>query len=197
MVKIINVKIPQNEAEFVNLFSNVIETFRTSGEELPLYFSEPNICDDCEIEEIIELLNGYYLSETEKQIRFLGKRESNYLIEVTLLNFGFFKTTMPKTRSADFYLGCLDGSVFLDFNLSDENLILLRRISFDGYGCCNIEAPSSNPLNYESSQKFLAEIKKDKLNQENLTMLVKEIIRINMNYIWTDALEKYGLLDKT
>lgn len=80
--KIINVKVPQNEEEFVNLFSNVIDSFRMSGEELPEYFNEPSICDDCEIEEIIELLSEFYLSETEKQIRFLEKKEDNYLIAV-------------------------------------------------------------------------------------------------------------------
>ncbi len=82
MEKVIYVKVPHNETEFVNLFSNVIETFIKSGEPLPEYFNEPNICDDCEIEEIIELLSEYYLSETEKQIRFLEKKDDNYLIEV-------------------------------------------------------------------------------------------------------------------
>ncbi|NDV60757.1 hypothetical protein [Bacteroides sp. 519] len=82
MEKIVYVKIPQNEEEFVNLFSNVIESFRKSGEELPKYFNEANICDDCEIEEIIKLLSGYYLSETEKQIKLLGEKDDNYLIEI-------------------------------------------------------------------------------------------------------------------
>lgn len=82
MQKVINVKVPESEEEFVNLFSNVIETFRKSGEELPEYFNEANICDDCEIEEIVELLGQYYLSETEKEIRFLEEKDDNYLIEV-------------------------------------------------------------------------------------------------------------------
>ena len=49
-------------------------------------------------------------------------------------DFEFFKTTMPQTRKADYYLGCLDSCVFLDFNRSTDNGISLARISFDGYG---------------------------------------------------------------
>lgn len=44
--------------------------------------------------------------------------------------FGFFKWTMPESRKADFYLGCLDDSVFLDFNYSTNKCINLCRISF-------------------------------------------------------------------
>jgi hypothetical protein len=80
----------------------------------------------------------------------------------------FFKTQMPDTRKADFYLGCLDGSVFLDFNKSNDKLISLCRISFDGYGCCNI-SDTANSLNFEMSQKFIEEIEKDELDQAKLT----------------------------
>ena len=97
-------------------------------------------------------------------------------------DFDFFKTVMPDTRKADFYLGCLDSSVFIDFNLTSDNLISLCRISFDGYGCCNI-AETKNLLNFELSKKFLEEIKKDKLDQEKLTPLIKEIIKINQEHI--------------
>jgi hypothetical protein len=101
---------------------------------------------------------------------------------------------MPDTRKADFYLGCLDGSVFLDFNKSNDKLISLCRISFDGYGCCNI-SDTANSLNFEMSQKFIEEIEKDELDQAKLTPLVKQAIKLNKEYIWTDALEKYNLLD--
>ena len=110
-------------------------------------------------------------------------------------NFDFFKTIMPKTRKADFYLGCLDGSVFIDFNLTKDNLISLCRISFDGYGCCNI-METKNLLNSELSKKFIEEISKDELDQKKLTPLIKEIIKINHEYIWADALEEYNLVDK-
>ena len=110
-------------------------------------------------------------------------------------DFGFFKTSMPESRKADFYLGCLDSSVFIDFNLTNDGLISLCRISFDGYGCCNI-TEIKNLLNSELSKKFISEITKDEIDQEQMTPLVKEIIKINRAYIWTDALEEYNLIDK-
>ena len=110
------------------------------------------------------------------------------------MTFDFFKIIMPESRKADFYLGCLDGSVFIDFNQSRDGLISLCRISFDRYGCCNI-ADTTNFLTFEMSKKFIEEITKEELDQEKLTPLVKEIIKINQEYIWTDALEEYNLID--
>ncbi len=109
-------------------------------------------------------------------------------------NFDFHKTTMPASRKADYYLCCLDSSVFIDFNSSPDNEISLIRISFDGFGCCNIDGKAKN-LNLEDSQKFIQEINKEKLNQIAITELVKKAIRINKEFIWTDALEKYELIE--
>lgn len=108
-------------------------------------------------------------------------------------DFGFFKTTMPDSRKADFYLGCLDGSVFLDFNYMKDGCIALCRISFDGYGCCNI-GDSAQCLNEQLSKEFLDEIAKDNFNQEKITKVVLELIRLNKENIWTDALEEYKLI---
>jgi hypothetical protein len=110
-------------------------------------------------------------------------------------NFEFFKTDMPESRKADFYLGCLDGSVFLDFNQSNENLISLCRISFDGYGCCNLDSNAIH-LDYRLSQEFLEEISNDQLNQEKITRLVLNLIELNKDNIWADALKKYHLIEK-
>ncbi|MBE7475824.1 MAG: hypothetical protein D8M26_10790 [Ignavibacteriae bacterium] len=120
-------------------------------------------------------------------------------MEVELNNmgqdFGFFKTTMPESRKADFYLGCLDGSVFLDFNYTTDKRINLCRISFDGYGCCNIDN-NAKCLDDQLSQDFIYEIGKDNLDQEKITKFVLELIRLNEKNIWTDALEEYNLINK-
>ena len=108
-------------------------------------------------------------------------------------DFGFFKTSMPSTRKADYYLGCLDGSVFIDFNLTIENQISLVRISFDGYGCCDLDEKGLS-LNLIDSAKFIDQMKKEQLNQDVTSRLVKEIIRINQNQIWVDAIKEYGLI---
>ena len=77
--------------------------------------------------------------------------------------FDFFKTTMPASRIADFYLGCLDGSVFLDFNTTSDERINLCRISFDGYGCCNLNN-YANCLDEQLSKFFIEEIGKANLD---------------------------------
>ncbi|NOQ74007.1 MAG: hypothetical protein GQ574_18520 [Crocinitomix sp.] len=109
-------------------------------------------------------------------------------------DFDFFIATMPGTRLADYYLGCVDSSVFIDFNLTSQKKIQLVRISFDGYGCCNLPK-HSNLLNQEDSQIFIEELKKQPLDQAKLAVLVKKIIEINSGNIWSDALEEYGLIE--
>lgn len=109
-------------------------------------------------------------------------------------DFDFFKTTMPDSRKADFYLGCLDGCVFLDFNYTADKRINLYRISFDGYGCCNIGS-NAKCLDNQTSKEFFGEIQKDNLDQEKITKVVLELIRLNKDNIWTDALEEYKLID--
>jgi len=110
-------------------------------------------------------------------------------------DFDFFKTTMPDSRIADFYLGCLDGSVFIDFNLTPNKLISLCRISFDGYGCCNLDSKEKY-LDDQLSKDFVEQISKDNLDQEKVAKIVLELIRLNKDNIWTDALEQYNLIEK-
>ncbi len=109
-------------------------------------------------------------------------------------DFEFFKTTMPDSRKADFYLGCLDGCVFLDFNYTTDKLIYLCRISFDGYGCCNIDN-NAKCLDDQLSKEFIDEIEKDNLNQEKIKKVVLELIRLNRENIWIDAIDEYKLID--
>ena len=103
-------------------------------------------------------------------------------------NFDFFKTSMPNTRIADFYLGCLDGCVFIDFNLSKDRCIYLRRISFDGYGCCDLDERGIL-MEKEESQLFIDIFEKEELDQEIMTNLITKTIEINKQYIWQDALK--------
>ncbi|GAL87394.1 hypothetical protein MYP_4624 [Sporocytophaga myxococcoides] len=102
---------------------------------------------------------------------------------------------MPAPRKADYYLGCLDGSVFIDLNLSDDNRIYLRRISFDGYGCCSLN-DVVNCLSIEDSLRFIKEFKKETLDDRAIASLVKELIKINKDHIWADAIEEYDLMEK-
>lgn len=108
-------------------------------------------------------------------------------------DYDFFKTTMPQTRKADFYLGCLDSCVFIDFNLNNNDQIYLQRISFDGYGCCELE--NSKALDQKDSIKFVEEMTRETIDQKIIEELVKELIGLNLEQIWTDALEDYKLIE--
>jgi hypothetical protein len=53
-----------------------------------------------------------------------------------------------------------------------------------------------NSLSYEDSLKFIEEFKKENLDDKVITSLVKELIKINKDHIWKDAIEEYGLIEK-
>lgn len=86
---------------------------------------------------------------------------------------------MPKFRSADYYLGCLDGSVFMDFNNHGSKLVSLKRISFDGYGCCNL-SKKVLPIDEENSIAFKKMMNNQSINQEKLAPIIKNTIKTNL-----------------
>lgn len=105
--------------------------------------------------------------------------------------FNFQITTMPASRPADYYLTCLDGCVFLDFN-NINGVIYLVRMSFDGFGCCNLGA-ESKPLNEVDSAQFIGMFQRQCLEQNIMEILVKKLVLINQSIIWQDAIEQYNL----
>ncbi|MGJ7523079.1 hypothetical protein ACSFA0_21535 [Variovorax sp. LT1P1] len=107
--------------------------------------------------------------------------------------FEFFKTSMPPTRPADFYLGCLDGSVFLDFNHSATGVSLVR-ISFDGYGCCDV-GDKAISMNKSDSNDFLKVIALEQIDQKKMADIVCRSLQINQHLLWVDALQEYGFLE--
>jgi hypothetical protein len=109
--------------------------------------------------------------------------------------FNFFRTTMPDSRKADFHLGCLDGCIFIDVDKSSDGLISLSRISFDGYGCCELNE-HTNYLTRELSAQFLDEINKEYMDQSVMTNIVKALIDLNKEHIWSEALDEYNLLNQ-
>jgi hypothetical protein len=138
---------------------------------------------------------GQHSLTFSQEPKFTNNRNEHPEVNLLKQDFEFFKTTMPDSRKADYYLGCLDGCVFLDFNYTTDKRINLCRISFDGYGCCNLDN-ETKCLDNKSSNTFLDEISKDILDQEIITKIVLEIIRLNKDKIWTVALEEYNLIDK-
>lgn len=105
----------------------------------------------------------------------------------------FFITTMPSSRIADYYLGCLEGAIFMDFDNCKNELIQLKRISFDGYGCCEL-SNQAIPMNETDSKMFKEIIKTSIPDQSRLTEIIKKTLSKNSIFIWNDALKEYGLL---
>lgn len=105
----------------------------------------------------------------------------------------FFTTDMPTTRPADYYLGCCDGSVYMDFVNCGQEQIRLKRISFDGYGCCDLN-DEAIPLSQHDSQNFKEIIAANLSDQTRLASIVRKTILENRKLIWKDALLEYTLV---
>ena len=110
-------------------------------------------------------------------------------------SFAFYATSMPNSRPADFYLGSIGGSVFIDFNKNKNGLIYLTRISFDGYGCCDI-GETAQPLSKEESMKFIELVVRKEIDQDQLTPIILKTIEVNRKLLWIDALEEYEFIEK-
>lgn len=87
----------------------------------------------------------------------------------------------------------MEGAVFLDFNQLDNGCIYLKRISFDGYGCCELTSNIA-ALNKIESAEFKKIQENDLLDQSGLTTIVKKAITLNKRLIWENALNEYQLL---
>lgn len=105
----------------------------------------------------------------------------------------FFITNMPSSRPADYYLGYMDGCVFLDFNNYGDDKICLARISFDGYGCC-VLGENSIPLNEDDSRTFKDIFENNMIDQDALLTIIKKVIDLNKEKIWSEALQEYKLI---
>ena len=104
-----------------------------------------------------------------------------------------FRASMPPSRRADFQFGFFEGSIFIDFNLNEDDIIYLKKISFDGYGCDTLE-DNLVVLNSEDSIEFVKACRRQYLNEEVLAPLIRKTIIENQQHLWRDALQRYHLL---
>jgi hypothetical protein len=100
--------------------------------------------------------------------------------------------TMP-TRPCSFCLSLQGGSVFADFDIDDGDLIFLRRISFDGCGCCEIEE-SITQMSLGDSRLILDAIANGTLESDQVSEVLRRYLRENKDMIWSDALAEHDLL---
>jgi len=111
----------------------------------------------------------------------------------TTMSFDFQITTMPPTRPANYYLCCLNGSVFIDFN-NDGNKVVLVRISFDGFGCCHVS--DAIPVNENDSIYFKQMFQQNNIEQGRITEIILGNLKKNKSKIWEDALKRYHFIDE-
>jgi len=99
---------------------------------------------------------------------------------------------MP-TRPCSFCFSLQGGSVFADFDTDDDDLVSLRRISFDGYGCCRIETPVTK-MSSDDSRLLLDAIAQGDVGSEMVQDALRRYFRANSGVIWDDALTEHELL---
>lgn len=99
---------------------------------------------------------------------------------------------MPDSRPADYYISCLEGPVFIDFNQAVNGSIYLKRISFDGYRCCTVTDHVS-PMDEADARAFKKLTHTQSADQELTERIIKKTLAANRNILWKDALTEYGL----
>jgi hypothetical protein len=85
------------------------------------------------------------------------------------------------------------GSVFADFDMDDADVISLTRISFDGYGCCEV-GDTIKKMNAGDSRLLLDAIARGEVDSIEVEKLLRKYFRENKDVIWRDALAEHDLL---
>ena len=100
------------------------------------------------------------------------------------------------TRPCDFslYLETVRGAVFADFDSHGGTCVTLRRVSFDGYGCCRTENGCSK-MNSDDSIVLVEAIREDDVNNDIVRGILLRYFAENSDTIWRDALEDHQLLN--
>lgn len=98
---------------------------------------------------------------------------------------------MP-SRPCDICLALRHRSVFADFELRDEEHIVLLRMSFDGYGCCATDSAEVMPA--ADSRLLLDALDTGELDNAAVEAALRRYFNANTNAIWFDALAEYDLL---
>ena len=80
--------------------------------------------------------------------------------------------------------------MFADFDTNDAGLLYLRRISFDGHGCCNLA--EIRPMNPADSHRLIDSFQRNAFDETDSVALLRYYAN-NRDLIWEDALSSHGL----
>jgi len=101
--------------------------------------------------------------------------------------------SIPATRVALFRLALQEGSVFADFDSDARGLLFLRRISFDGYGCCEPK-PLVDAMSQGDSHSLLAMVATGMIDVEPAATVLRAYFKKNEAALWADALQHHQLV---
>ena len=97
------------------------------------------------------------------------------------------------TRPCRFCLCLQGGAVFADFDTTATDHVYLRRISFDGFGCCDTDQTSSK-MDRSESEALLESVRNNLSNHEEIQEILYRYFATNKSAIWYDALREHELL---
>ncbi len=96
----------------------------------------------------------------------------------------------PPFRECHFCLCLQGGSVYADFDADKEGYAILRRISFDGYGCCE---GAFKQMSLDDSRKLVEAVEHGALSDPKIEKVLRSYFRDNTTRIWSDALASNDL----
>lgn len=96
-----------------------------------------------------------------------------------------------ESRPCRFCLSLQDDSVFSDFDVDDEGHAFLRRISFDGYGCCSGEFKK---MDLDDSRVLIGSVERGAVQDPKIEVVLRTYFEENADVIWKDALASHELL---
>src|SRR5690349_7625704 len=98
------------------------------------------------------------------------------------------------SRPCSFCLSLQEGSVFADFDLDESGTVFLRRISFDGYGCCSL-GDTVRTMNADDSRLLKDAVARGDFESTGVDDVLLRCFKENQDLIWGDALEEHGLCE--
>jgi hypothetical protein len=98
------------------------------------------------------------------------------------------------SRPCSFCLCLQAGSVFADFDTNENDIVTLCRISFDGFGCCNVQELTSQ-MSQEDSRALLDFISLRHSETFQVEAALRRYFSENTKVIWQDALAHHELLE--
>ena len=96
------------------------------------------------------------------------------------------------TRPCRFCFSLQGDSVFADFDVDPDGRAFAVRVSYDGFGCC--DAPANiGRMSVRDSEALLAMVARAAVDA-SAEPILRAYFRDNRDLLWSDALERHGLL---